>query len=329
MLTLHRKYNGVAKEPVFYVADNGKAKEVKGAKARSWLAKLGKKVRLLSTSAHSSDATLLQLAEQGVTIFTAHWHNTGIDKGMEPKEIALAFSRLEDSVLRPYVPRPDLSRLRGLVTVRNAVLEYRKGAASQIGSAIRSLGVSIDRLPSFVALEQEELDADSSPIEAKCARELTAEAKKIQECKTFNRVFGMKNGWIVAAQFVSAIGDISRFPNVAAFWHYLGQHVVNGKAPKRARGAANDWNPGARCTLWKTIDAGLKNNVPLIRAMYEDYKAEELAAHDVKCPNCETKVGHCGARARRRVTKELLKQYYVAAGGTGKKMPASAFLVAA
>lgn len=324
MLTLHRKYSGISKEPVLYVAENGKAKELKGSKARAWLDGLGKKTRLLSTSAHSSDAILLALAAQGVQLFTAHWHATGIDKGLEPAEIAAAFSLLEESTLRTYVGRPDLAELRALVLCRNAVLDYRKAAASQLGAAIRSLGVSEDRLPKFATISMEELEADSKPIEAACAKEVIKKAEKVADARIFTKVFGMKAVGVLAAQFVSSVGDMSRFPSVASFWHYLGQHVVNGKAPKRQRGMVNDWNAEARTALWNIIDVGLKNNSPVIRALYEKYKAAELAVHDQKCPDCETKLGHCGARARRKVTKELLKQYYVAAGGTGKKRAAAA-----
>ena len=330
MLTIHRKYSGVAKEPVLYVADNGTHQELKGANARAWLDKIcatGKQSRILSTSACSIDDMLLALAERGVQIFTAHWHSVGVDKKLEPGEIAEAFSKVADSALRPYIARTDLAALRGRVVTRNAVIEYRKSVANSLRNVGLRTGVSADRYPKWLKEEIEALRTNGKPVEYDLDKQVKAEAEKIPECVTFRRIFGMKDVSIVEAQFVSCVGDTSRFPTVGSLWHYCGQHVTDdGKAPHRKRGAANDWNPEARTVLWNTIDTGLKANNPVIRPLYEYYKAKELETHDAgnaetgkKPCKCETKQGHCGARARRRVTKELLKQYYVATGGTGQQ----------
>jgi hypothetical protein len=342
MLTIHRDFSGIAKEPVFYIAENGKITKLLGAKSLKWAEKLKKGTELLSTAACSTDALLVKLAGRGVKIYTAHWHNAGIDKGLKPEEIAAAFSLLSQDKLRPFVGRPDLVNLRHRIAARDAVIRYRVSICNFFDSIPRMLGVTETKLPKWFIKQRDEAIGDGRSkeeklIEPNAERDVIKEAKKTTECELFNHVFGMKNGWITGAGFVSRIGDISRFPTVASFWHYCGFHVVNGKAPKRAKGAACDWNGQARRILWQVVDSGLKNTTPSdapkvnedgkpkvfrngnpkIRGLYEAFLAQELAVHASKC-KCSTIEGHSGARARRRVIKALLQEYYALAGGEGR-----------
>lgn len=318
MKTIHRTYSGVAKEPVLYVADQGQTEVLKGKDAEKFLKKLKAGAQILLTATSSTDSLGLQLAENGVKVHTVHFHSTGIDAGLDPKELAAAFSMLGDDSLRPFVARPDLAQLRLKARTRQAVLEVRKAARNRMLAILRDTGVSIEKVPSWMSDADAEQKDDLKSAESPITKALIKEASEIQECQVFTKVFGMKEVGVSVAIVVSCLGDISRFPQVSSLWHYCGQHVVNGKAPRRTRGSANDWNPEVRTALWNILDTGLKNNSPKIRNMYEEFKAAELETHDTKCPECKTKLGHCGARARRRVTKELLKEYYVTIGGSGQ-----------
>lgn len=318
MQTIHRTYSGVAKEPVLYVAERGETEVLKGKDSEKFLKKLKPGTKVLLTATSSTDGLGLQLAENGILVYTVHFHSTGIEVGLEAEELAAAFSLLDEGSLRVYVARPDLAELRLKARTRRAVLNVRKAARNRMSAILRDTGVSIDKLPSWMTDADAEQKDDLRAAEAPITKALIQEASKVEECRVFTAVFGMKEVGVSVAVVVSCLGDISRFPQVSSLWHYCGQHVVAGRAPKRTKGSANDWNPEVRTTLWNIIDVGLKNNSPKIRNMYETFKAAELESHDTKCPDCETKLGHCGARARRRVTKELLKEYFLTMDGSSQ-----------
>lgn len=334
--TIHRKYNGVAAEPTFYVVSKkspDECKTLRGADVVKFLKSLKNGSEILVTSASSTDIVLMPLVERGVKIYSAHWHSTGIDKGLPPDEIALAFSRLSQDVVRPFVGRPDLAPLRGQIMTRNAFLEYRKAAMNRLNASAMYFGEA--KLPQEIVDMREQIMSDSNAILKKdrkvgdekieaLEKTIIKTASAIDDCRIFNRICGMKNGLIGVSAIVSYMGDISRYPTVSSLWHYAGYHVVDGHAPRRERGVASDWNSKLKKALWLTIDACLKNNVPRIRDMYEEFKAEEIAAHPTKCPDCKTPEGHCGARARRRVIKELLRRYYAEMGGPGKRRTVAA-----
>ncbi len=339
MLAMHENRKAEGKDPILFIAEGGKAKKpLIGTAIDMWEASLKKGSKLLVTSAHPTDPRLCKLADRGVEVYYANWHKTGIAKDLEPEEIAEKFSLLPQEMLYRFNPASEPVReLRFLVDMRNYLIFYRIKAANKRDAILRGRGLSTERvareqnalkkkrklekikkLPAFMKEADDELALLMASSESDYDREITELAKSIQDCRTFNRVFGMKNAWISAAEVVVRIGNVSRFETVSSLWHYAGFHVVDGHAPRRKKGDAVTWNPKLKTALWRCIDAGLKNNVPLIREMYEKFRAIEFAVHDEKHPNCKTKVGHCGARARRRVIKELLINYYNATGGVGK-----------
>jgi hypothetical protein len=40
--------------------------------------------------------------------------------------------------------------------------------------------------------------------------------------------------------------DVRDFPNVSAWWHYMGEHIVDGKKPKMSKGVKCTWSPKGR-----------------------------------------------------------------------------------
>jgi len=65
-------------------------------------------------------------------------------------------------------------------------------------------------------------------------------------------------GPILAGGLISVIDPISRFEKPSALWKYAGLHVVDGKAPKKARGTKLEWNPFLRTLCWKLGDSFVK-----------------------------------------------------------------------
>lgn len=111
MLAIHRSYEGEvgSRNQVLYIGTDGTCERLSGAKAAKFLRGMAQGERALFTSAHSTDAVLLDLAARGVEIYYGHWHALGIDKGLDPEAIAVAFSSAPESELRKFVPRPDLA----------------------------------------------------------------------------------------------------------------------------------------------------------------------------------------------------------------------------
>jgi len=82
-------------------------------------------------------------------------------------------------------------------------------------------------------------------------------------------------GPCLAGSLIAGIVDISRFEYVSSLWKYCGMDVVDGEAPKRARGQKISWNPFLRMTLYKASDSFIKQNPEksLYRRLYDEKKA--------------------------------------------------------
>src|ERR1035441_9209813 len=80
------------------------------------------------------------MQEQGAKIVTAHWHATGIEKGLGADEIALGFLKAPADIFRPVRIRGDIYNLRDLVLTRNAVMDYRMRCGQRLVAVARSVG---------------------------------------------------------------------------------------------------------------------------------------------------------------------------------------------
>lgn len=317
MLALHRGWEDHRR--LWFVADKDKVKKLTEAAAAKWTEKLKKGSVLRVTQAHSTDVVLLDLANRGVKIRYAHWHSTGVEKNLPSDQVALRFAALPDELFKEFTPRPDLANLRFNVDIRRAILDMRKADELRLLALMRNQGFGPeDKLPPALQDYRDAIDKMRAEAERPQQRDVEKIAAEVEECKIFNDVAGIADGYMTAGEVVSRLGDISRFPTVSSLWHYCGFHVVDGKSAKRKRGEAGSWNPRVRTALWNLGNSIIKNRENPWRASYERFRDEELAAHDVKCPNCKTKDGHCGARARRRVVKEILKEFYARTSGQSK-----------
>ena len=319
MLTVHRAFEGEVgeKQKVYYVADGKAVKKLKGAKALAWAEKLQRGEKLLLTAAHAADMVLVNLAfSQGIELYSIHWHASGVEKGLPAQDIAEKFAAIPEDRLLPFRPNLEITKLRQLVHSRRAILDIRKAGQQRLKALGKNVGLDDDDElpPEFQAVESELKDAKSKE-ETPVNKDITELAQQIPECQAFNLIAGMKDGWISSAGIVSYIGDPQRFPSVAALWHYAGLHVVDGHSPKRKRGENSSWHAKLREALWQLVDSLIKNRENRWRPEYERFLTAELAAHDTKHPKCPAKQGHCGARARRRVAKEILKQYWIYGNG--------------
>jgi len=81
-------------------------------------------------------------------------------------------------------------------------------------------------------------------------------------------------GDVLAAGLIAGIKTPARFSNISKLWHYCGQHVVDGEAPSRQRGAKVDWNPFMRTLCWKLGESFVKTK-GFYRSAYDRFRGEE------------------------------------------------------
>lgn len=329
-IAVHKTFNkenaAAKREVVLYVSNGEEVFKIMPKDREEWIKSRPEGQVLRFTSVHTADDLLNDLTSRGHKIVYANWHSTGIAKNLTAEEIVLAFAKLPDSAFREFVPRPDLNELRFRVSQRLALLEYRKAVILKLKGAGRLFGALTEEdLPDNVKdlIKQAEKETNVTvPVTSKGKTKnvkidtaIAEMAENIRECVLFNSAAHIEGSWNTAATVVAFSGGIDRFDTVASLWHYCGEHVVDGQAPKRKKGSAVTWSPKLRTALWQMSDSLIKNRNNPWRAFYEDELAKELAVHEVKHPGCKTPQGHCGARSRRKLRKEILKRFFLACNG--------------
>lgn len=107
------------------------------------------------------------------------------------------------------------------------------------------------------------------------------------------------------ARLMGITGPLSRFPNVAKLWAYLGMHVANGQAPKRTKGQKANWSPQGRVLCHQIADSIVKSGKGTWREIYDYKKAQYVDEKPDWTP------AHRHNAAMRYAIKELLKAMWV------------------
>jgi hypothetical protein len=306
------------KDAVLYVAAGDEVQRllIGSKKFEKFLSTLNAETVVRSTSANPTDATLGILSSTGATVASAPWHSTGIAKNLPPEEIADHYFHLSDNLFRPVVYRKDIAELKVAVGIRNALIRFQGDFTRRIKQQGRNVGVTdieksddplfAEGIATYKELRKGMLSEDGTSYDTYVAKL----AKRIPECLAFNRISGM-DSMILAASFVAVIGDCGRFSRVASLWHYFGQHVEDGRMPKRRKGAASDWNARGRTLMYQLGSCIIKNRNNPWHQMFDEIRAYEIAHHDEKHPGCKSRDGHCTSMAAHKVAKEILKRFWV------------------
>lgn len=121
---------------------------------------------------------------------------------------------------------------------------------------------------------------------------IAAEAKGLSE-RSFALLFGVT-------------GPLDRFATVAKLWKYLGLHVVDGAAPRRARGQKLGYSLAGRTRCYIIGDSIVKvGKGGKYREAYDRKKADYHAAHS------DWSDGHCHNAAMRYAVKCLIRDMWV------------------
>lgn len=130
------------------------------------------------------------------------------------------------------------------------------------------------------------------------------------------------------ARLLAAVGDPywndlhERPRTVSELWAYCGYHVLDGKAPARARGAKANWSATAKMRAYLVAESCMKQRESPYRVVYDDARAhDEGALHPNECKRCgpagrpaqvgsPLSKGHAHARAMRKVSKAVLRDLW-------------------
>lgn len=316
---LHRTFDKAVEtsgDAIYFLADSKGTTKLTGASFKKWAASLGPNSTVRLTNA-AMFMPIRNLADTtGAKFVSCHWHKTGLGKGLEAEIIATAFLPLPDAIFSPVNVREELVKLKTMVQMRYAQIDYRRAWQLKLSAITRGLGLSDNEVanPEYAYIFDRELaniKAMQKENESPLDKDIAKHAATIPECVLLNQIMGIGSSWTTSASVVAYLGDMGRFDSVSALWKYSGYDVVAGKAPKRAKGQVQTWNGKLRTSLWLWADSMLKTKNPIWRPVYDTYRAQELAVHASKCP-CKTIEGHSGARARRRVIKDVLKAFFAA-----------------
>jgi len=112
-------------------------------------------------------------------------------------------------------------------------------------------------------------------------------------------------GPMLSAGLISELVRPDKCPTVSSLWAYSGYHVKDGKAPRRKKGEAANWNPRLRMLGYKIGQQFIRTTRGdgcFGRKLYDEYRAyyemrgDEKGAHSM---------------ARRRVVKDFLRCFWL------------------
>ena len=129
------------------------------------------------------------------------------------------------------------------------------------------------------------------------------------------------------ANLLQYFGYCEKAKHCSSLWKYSGFHVVNGKAPKLSMYGKGkeietglDYSPKLRTLMYRIGDSFIKQRTPKYRDIYDVEKAKQwkLGDYDEKKNVMRNKEvegspqskGHADNRARRKMVKRFLADYY-------------------
>jgi len=111
-------------------------------------------------------------------------------------------------------------------------------------------------------------------------------------------------GVAMAAGLIAFTAGINRFDTISKLWAYFGYHVIDGKAPKKKAGEMANWHQQARSLCYVISVMFIQHRTPKYRQIYDEEKTKQIKNG--------LKKGHADMRARRKMVKAFLQDYWLA-----------------
>lgn len=130
--------------------------------------------------------------------------------------------------------------------------------------------------------------------------------------------------YVLAAKLIKEIGYCQKAETVSQLWAYTGNHVVNGKAPKRQKGQKLGYNTQLLSLTWLVSSTLLRSNHGYYQSLYYEEKERQLekqypqghlAGKYNGYEDTDTSLTklHAHNRALRKMRKHFLAHYWEAA----------------
>lgn len=324
MLSIHKTFEvGTLgkRQTTLYVHDGHEIKKLSEEEFYGLLTTITPGTVIRLTAVNALDGMLQRFQDIGAKIEFAHWHNTGIDKGLLPEAIAEAYYNVSSDKFRPFVYDIGLAELRKVLQIRDAISQFYGDAIRRIKGAGRNVDI----------LEEEDFDADLTlAVESADAvfsmfktkndkgRDVSFEtrvdqlAAKIPLCVLFNETAGIKTGFGSAATVACVTGGIERFDNVAKLWKHFGY----APGQKRVKGQSLGYSSKGRTAMFLLVVSIEKMTANPWNAYLKEAKAFYTQKHvEGACKGCKAPKGHARMQAIRKTAKEILKRWFLAARG--------------
>lgn len=189
----------------------------------------------------------------------------------------------------------DMNELKLLTRQFYAVQDHRRALANRI-EAYKRLGLPTEHV--------QQAFEDIKELEEK----LKSYIVKMLKSNTFYNAW-LKHvkgvGPLLSASLMANIGSPERFNTVGQLWAYCGEHVIDGKAPRRKKGNKANWNSNLRMTLFKAASSFIKYDC-FGRKLYDEYKLFYIERDSIE-PKWQPH-----KRAMRRVAKDFSRCLYLA-----------------
>lgn len=143
--------------------------------------------------------------------------------------------------------------------------------------------------------------------------------KKEGECKKLVEEFVVKEPiWTGFGEYVKGMGTLTtamllyyfgyceKAKYASSLWKFAGLYP----GAKFVKGESGGFNPKCRMFMWRLGDSFIKQRSPRYRPIYDAEKARQLKLMEEKADNAPTRLGHADSRARRKMVKAFLVDYY-------------------
>jgi len=350
LLAIHKTFDfnkeTFKRELTAYVYDGKKCHKLSQKQLNKLELKRGTQIRVTSTSSSDSFLKTLELLVGEGNVVYAYWHDLGLAKGLSPEGIVKGLYESKTK-FRKFRFNAEIANLTYTVQLYNGLTRHMGDLSRRIQQVGRNMGIPEKEdmaddpilspyfevmgelkkrsitYPKFTSTGEIMKRADGTDMLVGIEKQLDTIAQEIPLCRLFNKVAGFKDSYKIAASIVSIIQDIDRFPNVGKLWAYFGMDVdrISGKARKKVAGEPANWNQKGRVALYnlgltivKQTETESRKANPW-RAYYDEAKAFYTAANAAKPKKEQVSAAQVDARARRKLVKEILKRFYLAAAG--------------
>lgn len=114
-------------------------------------------------------------------------------------------------------------------------------------------------------------------------------------------------GCLMTSSLLYYFGYCEKARHASSLWKYAGLTPDS----KHVKGESSKFNTRCRMMMWRLGDSFIKQRTPFYRDIYDSEKARQMKLLEEGSPFAPSRLGHADARARRKMVKRFLADYFV------------------